>query len=193
MRVRMEVADKLGFPYAALPNFKVYVDAGHGQNDTGNGAYASGAVSGSYVEAKLTKELADMVGNILKNDYGVDVFINDDGGAYKLRHAEAIAKGCDAIVSIHFNSAGGTGSESLIHNYNASYLSAGWQSKIHPYLIKGVGLTDRGKKTQEVAILGGYLPATLLEICFIDNANDMKQYESRKVEIAHKIAEGIVS
>ena len=193
MQVRMEVAKQLGFPYAALPGFKVYVDAGHGQNDTGNGAYASGAVSGGYVEAQLTKELAGMVSSILKSDYGVDVFLNDDGGPYKLRHAEAIAQGCDAIASIHFNAGGGTGSESLIHNYNAARLSSNWQKQLHPYLIKGVGLADRGMKTQEVAILGGTLPATLLEVCFIDNSNDMNQYQARKVEIAHKIAEGIVS
>lgn len=191
--VRMFVADVFNFPAAALPNFKVYVDAGHGQNDTGNGAYASGAVNGSYVEAKLTAELARMVGNVLKNEYGVSVFVNDDGGQYKYRHAEAKALGCDAIVSLHFNAGGGTGTESLIHNYNASFMSSPWQSQLHPYLIKGVGLTDRGKKTQEVAILGGALPSTLLEVCFIDNDNDMKQYESRKVEIAHKIAEGIVA
>ena len=191
--VRMRVADAFDVPAAALPSFKVYVDAGHGKNDTGNGAYASGAVSGGYVEAELTAELADMVGNILKNDYGVSVYVNDDGGPYKYRHAEAKALGCDAVVSIHFNAGGGTGTESLIHNYNASFMSSFWQSQIHPYLIKGVGLTDRGKKTQEVAILGGSLPATLLEVCFIDNASDMRQYQSRKVEIAYEIAEGIVS
>ena len=191
--VRMRVADAFDVPAAALPGFKVYVDAGHGKNDTGNGAYASGAVSGGYVEAELTAELADMVGNILKNDYGVGVYVNDDGGPYKYRHAEAKALGCDAVVSIHFNAGGGTGTESLIHNYNASFMSSFWQSQIHPYLIKGVGLADRGKKTQEVAILGGSLPATLLEVCFIDNASDMRQYQSRKVEIAYEIAEGIVS
>ena len=191
--VRMRVAEAFDVPAAALPGFKVYVDAGHGKNDTGTGAYASGAVSGGYVEAELTAELADMVGNILKNDYGVNVYVNDDGGPYKYRHAEAKALGCDAIVSIHFNAGGGTGTESLIHNYNASFMSSFWQSQIHPYLIKGVGLTDRGKKTQEVAILGGSLPATLLEVCFIDNASDMRKYQSRKVEIAYEIAEGIVS
>ena len=41
--------------------------------------------------------------------------------------------------------------------------------------------------------MGGTLPATLLEVCFIDNASDMRQYQSRKVEIAYEIAEGIVS
>lgn len=193
MRERMEIADKIGFPWAAIPDFKVYVDAGHGWNDTNNGAWASGAVGCGYYEADLTKELADKVASILQDDYGVDVFLNDDGGWYALRHAEAISQGCDALVSIHFNAGGGTGTESLIHEYNASWLSPSWQNSIHPSLIEGTGLYDRGKKSQEVAILGGYLPATLLEICFIDDEDDMNQYQSRKDFIAHKIAEGIVT
>lgn len=193
MRTRMGVADAMGFPYAAIPGFKVYVDAGHGWNDSNNGVYDPGASGNGCEEATLTRELAQMVGNILTNDYGVEVFVNDDGGWYKLRHAEAVAQGCDAIVSLHFNAGGGSGSESLIHNYNASFLSPAWQDQIHPYFVSGTGLTDRGKKQQEVAILGGYLPATLLEICFIDNDFDMGQYQSRKLEIAYKIAEGIVS
>ncbi|MEG1561077.1 MAG: cell wall-binding repeat-containing protein [Raoultibacter sp.] len=192
-RVRMGVADAFGFPYAALPGFKVYVDAGHGWNDNNAGSYDPGACGNGYEEAALNRELAGMVGNILRNTYGVETFVNDDGGWYKLRHAEAVAQGCDALVSIHFNSGGGSGTESLIHDYNASFLSPPWQGQIHPRLIEGIGLRDRGQKAQEVAILGGYLPATLLEICFIDSGYDMDTYASRKVEIAYKIAEGIVA
>ncbi|MEG2533690.1 MAG: N-acetylmuramoyl-L-alanine amidase, partial [Gordonibacter sp.] len=189
--IRMEVAEALGIPFLSIPGIKVYVDAGHGWNDSNNGAYDPGASSGGFQEAALTKELAGMVSQILKNSYGIDVFLNDDGGWYKLRHAEAIAQGCDAIVSLHFNAGGGTGTESLIHNYNAAPFSSNWQRRIHPYLCNTVGLVDRGMKTQEVAILGGRLPSTLLEICFIDNGSDMSQYQRNKVQIAQGIAEGI--
>ena len=138
------------------------------------------------------ENLPNLVGSELRNTYGVNVYVNDNGGPYKYRHAEAVELGCDAIVSIHFNAGGGTGSESLRHSYNAAEYSQIWQFQIHPYLINGVGLTDRGKKTQEVAILGGQLPATLLEVCFIDNWSDMNQYQARKGEIARQIAAGIV-
>ena len=196
MRSRMTIADDMGFPWAAIPDYKVYVDAGHGWNDSNNGVWDSGATGCGYNEADLTKELADRVNDILKYDYGISTFLNDDGGWYKLRHQEAIDQGCDSLVSIHFNATGtgtATGTESLIHNYNASYLSWSWQNSIHPKLIEGTSLRDRGMKTQEVAILGGYLPATLLEICFIDNASDMQVYQNRKEEIAQKIAQGIVA
>ena len=189
---RMRVADVLNVPYAALPGFKVYVDAGHGWNDGNNGAYDPGACANGYQEAVLTAELANMVGDVLRDEYGVNVFINDDGGPYKYRHAEAVQLNCDAIVSLHFNAAGGSGSMSLRHEYNAAEYSYALQSQVHPYLISGTTLNDLGMRTQEVAILGGDLPATLLEVCFIDNSYDMSVYQSRKVDIAHKIAEGII-
>lgn len=62
-----------------------------------------------------------------------------------------------------------------------------------PNLVKGTGLADLGKRKQEVAILSGYLPSTLLEVCFINNSYEMNQYQNRKDFIAKQIAFGIVS
>lgn len=75
----------------------------------------------------------------------------------------------------------------------ASWLSRSWQNSIHSNLVKGTGLADLGKRKQEVAILSGYLPSTLLEVCFINNSYDMNQYQNRKDFIAKQIAFGIVS
>ena len=191
--VRMYVADVLGAPYTEIDGLKIYVDAGHGWNDSNNGAYDPGAMGSGYEEATLTKELAGLVGAELRNRYGVDVYVNDDGGYYKYRHAEARSLGCDMIVSIHFNAGGGSGTESLIHSYNAAWRSSALQAAIHPSLVKATTLADRGKKTQQVAILGGPLPATLLEIGFIDNAFDMAVYQANKAAIARAIASSALS
>ncbi|MGI6218238.1 MAG: cell wall-binding repeat-containing protein [Coriobacteriales bacterium] len=187
---RNDIAYTLGFKLTTIQGFKVYVDAGHGQNNTGNGVWDSGAVGSGYYEANLTKELADKVAAYLRSD-GISVFLNDDGGPYYYRHAEAVAQDCNVIVSIHFNAGGGTGSMSLIHSYNADTWSSKVQDIIHPYLIKGTGLKDRGQDEDEIAILGGELPATLLEVCFIDNSSDMSTYVSRKSTVARQIAYGI--
>lgn len=189
--VRMDVADIFGVPYNQIPGFKVYIDAGHGFNDSNNGVFDPGAIGSGYREADLTVELARKVSNILRDKYGIQTFVNDDGGWYKLRHAEAQELGCDFIVSIHFNSFRGTGTETLIHSQNAQARSWSLQDTIHPKLIEGTNLKDRGQKTQQVAILGGPLPATLLEVAFIDNPSDMRVYQSRKDMVAEKIAEGI--
>lgn len=190
---RIALADKFGFPYAALPNFRLYLDAGHGWNDMNNNVFAGGAESGDFVEYELTKDLAGRVANILRSEYGVDLFLNDDGGPYRYRHAEAVAEMCDMIVSIHFNAGGGSGSLVLVHSYNNAEMSWPLANKLHPYLLAGMGLYDYGIRGQEVAILGGQLPATLLEICFIDSGYDMTVYTANKDRVARKLAEGIVS
>lgn len=190
MDVRMDVADVFGIPYYEIPELKIYVDAGHGYNDSNNGAFDPGAIGCGYREADLTKELAGKVNSILRNEYGVDTYLNDDGGWYKLRAAEAIAQGCDYIVSIHFNAAGGSGTMSLIHEYNEEPFSWTLQDMVHPRLVEGTNLSDLGQRRQEVAILGGGIPAVLCEVAFIDNSYDMSVYQSRKDTVAHKIAEG---
>lgn len=191
---RIGIADKFGIPYASIPNFKLYLDAGHGYNDMGNGYYSGGATGNGYVENELTVELAHMVQAILANEYGVDMFVNDDGGPYRYRHAEAVAQGCDMIVSIHFNATpGGSGSLTLVHSYNDAEMSWPLAEQVHPYLVSSMGLHDYGIWPQEVAILGGQLPAILLEICFIDNYYDMQIYQANKSTVARNIAKGIVA
>ncbi len=187
---RNGIAKKLGYGLTQIEGFKVYVDAGHGYNNTGTGAWDSGACGCGYQEANLTAELAQKVASRLRAD-GVDVFLNDDGGPYKYRHGEAVANDCNVIVSIHFNAGGGSGSMSLVHEYNACEYSWSVAQTLHPYLVAGTGLHDYGIRGQEVAILGGQLPAVLLEVAFIDNSSDMNAYQSRKDTVAEKIATGI--
>lgn len=193
MTIRMDVADIFGIPYYEIPGLKVYVDAGHGWNDSNNGAYDPGAIGSGYREADLTKDLANRVASILESQYGVETFVNDDGGWYKLRHAEAKANGCDLIVSIHFNAGGGSGTETYIHSVRAAARSGSLQDAIHPRLVAGTALTDRGQHEGMLAILSGDLPAVLCEIAFIDNANDMRTYLARRDIIAAEIAEGAVN
>lgn len=193
MTIRMDVADIFGIPYYEIPGLKVYVDAGHGMNDSNTGVYDPGACANGYREAELNAELANMVSDVLRTKYGVDTYVNDDGGWYKLRHAEAQALGCDLIVSIHFNANAGSGTMTLIHSERAAARSWNLQDAIHPRLVAGTTLPDLGQRQQMVAILSGELPATLCEVACIDNARDMQVYQSRKSVIAEKIAEGVVT
>ena len=189
---RNEIAMTLGYKLTQIEGFKIYVDAGHGQNNTGNGAYDSGATGNGYKEAVLTAELAGLVADALVDD-GYEVFLNDDGGPYKYRHAEAVAQGCNVIISIHFNAAGGSGSMTLIHNSNACEYSEYVADIMQDYLVAGMGLADLGVREQAVSILSGQLPAALLEVCFIDRYSDISKYVKRKSTVAAKIVEGIES
>ena len=119
-RHRMSIMHALGHKYSDLAGYRVYIDAGHGQNDSNNGLSDPGAIGNGWREADLTADLARRVGNILTNKYGIACYVNDKGGYYKLRQADAEARDCTSLVSIHFNSGGGTGSESLRHSYHAA-------------------------------------------------------------------------
>lgn len=190
--IRMEIADNVsGMTYADIPGLKVYIDAGHGWNSSNNGVMDYGANGNGLTEWSLNEDLAKRVGAKLENDYGMDVYVNTTGGWYKLRQTDAYNRGCDLFISIHFNAAGGSGTESYIHTYNANWKSADLQAKVHPALVKAMGLKDRGKMRAEFAVCGGKLPAVLLEVCFIDNAGDIGKYQGRKDAVASGIAAGI--
>ena len=191
MTVRMDIADKFGFSYSDIVGLKVYIDAGHGPNSSNDGALDTGATGSGTTEWALTKELSQKVGAELRGK-GIDVYVNDKGGWYKLRQAEAKALGCDLVVSIHFNAGGGSGTESYIHTYNASWMSASLQSKVHKPLVSAMGLADRGQKKMELAVCSG-MPAVLLEICFIDKQSDVNTYKNRIDQVAKGIADGIAS
>ena len=173
-----------GYKLTDIEGFRVYVDAGHGGWDPG----ASGS---GYRECDLTADLAKRVSNYLQGDYGIASYTNLSGNDYKLRHPEAKTKNCSVLVSIHFNASGGSGTESYIHSKNSAAGSGDLQSSIHSCLVSALGLTDRGKKREQFAVVSGPLPSVLLEICFIDRSSDMSTYQSRKDGVAKAIAKGI--
>ena len=173
-----------GYAVTDVEGLRVYVDAGHG-------GYDPGAGGNGYQEYKLTAELAQKVGGYLGSSYGLPSYVNTKGNDYKLRHPEAKAMDCGLFVSIHFNSGGGAGTESYIHSANSAAGSKKLQHSIHPKLVSAVGRGDRGERDEWFAVVNGALPSVLLEICFIDNAADMRQYVGRKDAVARAIAQGI--
>lgn len=183
------VEQKFSFNHTAA--FKVYLDAGHGANGTGTGAFDPGALGCGLREVDLTVDLVNRIASRLEAK-GVEVYVNNYGGDYKGRHQEAINMGCSTFVSIHFNAVGGTlgGSESYIH-VNAGSGAKALQDIMHPNLVVGTGLYDRGKRTNTFAVTSGRLPSTLLEVAFIDNWNDMGSYATRKDIVADRLAAGI--
>lgn len=176
---------------------KIYLDAGHGVGSSAKDVYDSGACGNGYEEAKLTSELVTLTAKYARELYGLDVYSNVDSNIeYWNRQADAKEHGCTSLVSIHFNAsdAGGTGTESYIHSRNAAAKADELQSIMHKSLVKGTGLRDRGMKSAGLAVCSGAgtgLPGVLLEICFIDNSYDMKQYQAKKDGVARELAAGL--
>jgi N-acetylmuramoyl-L-alanine amidase len=187
---KARVALSVGYDLADVEGLLVYVDAGHGRMNSG--VYDPGASGNGYWEHDLTADLADRVAGQLRGR-GVQAYVNDNNGEYRLHNAEAYNMGAGVLVSLHFNAAGGTGTETYRHSTNAAYGSNIVQSSIHGQLVSALGLRDRGQGTAQWAVCGGRVPASLLEICFIDNRGDLNQYLSRRDQVASAIAEGIVN
>ena len=169
---------------------RVYIDAGHGGGD-------SGAIGSGYREFDLTSELSNLVGDALSTYYpSVNYYVNTSGINYTLRADDAVSKGCDSFVSIHFNSASSstaTGTESYVYATSSKRHanSIQLQNVVHNRLVSATGLTDRGKKQADFTVCRAPMPSTLLEIAFISNANDMRLYQLYKQNIAYAIAQGI--
>lgn len=173
-----------------IEGFIVYLDAGHGFDGMGNGILDPGAGGCGYWESDLTTELASKVASVLRNEYGMAVYVNNDG-YYKYRQAEAANLNCGAFVSMHFNAGGGSGTESYIHTYRAASGSDVLQRRVHWGLVSSLRLYDRGMLQEQFAVCGGNVPAVLLEVAYIDNWSDMNTYRSRIDSVAHGIAASI--
>lgn len=175
-------SDAQKFVMERTSSFKVYLDAGHGENSNGWGAgFDPGAVGSGYREADLTAEFTELLAEELRRR-GIEVVSSPErtGIPYWERHESAVELGCSTFVSIHFNAGGGTGVESYVHSYNAASGSYALQDLLHPALAAGMGLADRGEKSAALAVCGGRLPSVLLEMAFIDDFDDMAAYQQRK-------------
>ena len=103
---------------------------------------------------------------------------------------KANARKVDCDVSIHFNSSNGqgNGTEVLYKTSNGSK----WATKVQKSIVKECGFKDRGiKKRDNLYYLNNTKNvAILIEVCFVDNKNDVNKYNSKKV--AKAIVDGLV-
>ncbi|WP_052427418.1 N-acetylmuramoyl-L-alanine amidase [Neobacillus niacini] len=203
-----------GAPVSASAAFKkpvtVFLDPGHGGKDPG-------AVSGIYHEADLNLAVAKKVESLLSNR-GYQVYMSRTNDTYlglidRPQMANNLA--ADILVSIHTNSTGAgtttaTGIESYFYEYDPLYpskineemhnnperilKSVTLTSFIQENMISYTGAYDRGTHGETLAVLReAAMPATLLEMGFINNASDRQKLftDSYQNQLAKAIADGI--
>ncbi|RCX20863.1 N-acetylmuramoyl-L-alanine amidase [Anaerobacterium chartisolvens] len=148
----------------------IMIDAGHGGSDPG----AVGPTS--LKEKDITLKLANKAGALLKQQ-GIsiahtrttDVFVGLSDRAVIANSAAA-----KYFLSIHINSSGssastGTETYALAAGGEGEKLAKAMQQS----LVKSIGLTDRGVKFANFAVLRETkMPAALVEVCFINNPNE---------------------
>lgn len=181
---------------------KILLIAGHGAGDSGAVATIDGA---KYQEANLTREVVANLKPMLEK-YGATV------GVYPTSHnaytdynngklvSTANFKGYDYVLEIHFNAGRndlkGDGKAAGDECYWPSRgIATGLENPITSRLFTGVA--QRQSKSGQFAVINtanGYgVKANLLEVCFIDDADDMRLYIKNKNAVAQGIADGIAA
>lgn len=172
----------------------IFPSAGHHDSDPG-------AIANGYQENKLTKEMREL---ILQHLEGEKVIIDQDHET-NWQYQNRIKPGSGSVIlDIHFNSGpeSATGTECFVNNsdfQNPDSLSFKMATEITEKTADTLCIPYRGVKSEKdtqhprIGILNlGAGCAVLWEICFITNAEDMKQYQKYKKELAKEIAEILI-
>lgn len=151
---------------------KLFLDAGHGGND-------SGAVGHGIKEKDIVLKIAKKMQTLLKNYENIDVIMSRDDDTFlslDARTNKANKAKADVYLSLHCNSAEkntARGFESYRYAKTGSSTIA-FQNVIHAEIMKEIsGINDRGKKQANFHVLReSNMNAVLTENLFINNAAD---------------------
>lgn len=166
---------------------KIYIDPGHGGND-------SGAIGPTGLEEKgVNLKIAVNVRQILQG-YGIDAILTrQNDSRVELADRVKIAndnKG-DYFVSIHINSASSptaTGTETFA--FPNSDLGTKLANAIQGALVNEINLANRGVKYRDFFVLKNTkMPAVLVEIAFINNPREEELLKDQN--FLYKAAAGI--
>jgi N-acetylmuramoyl-L-alanine amidase len=164
----------------------IVLDPGHGGND-------SGALNGSRYEKNDNLRMAKAVKALLqKQGHTVLMTREDDSNpSYEARIGTAIKAKADLFLSIHRNSFTNTTAKGIeIYARYSPHLAA--MATILEELAKEPNQANRGAKLGAYKVLyGATMPAGLIEIGFISNAEDNRLYDLHFDKYAEAIARGI--
>ena len=175
---------------------KILLIAGHGEGDPG-------ACALGYKEADITREIASKLKSALSNYATVDVFDTSKNMYKYLKSGKTFDfKKYDYVLELHLNACVNdtkgngktTGAEILVHSLEKGISVE--ESILNN--IEKIGFRNRGvkrktnllnmntcKKKQGVSY-------ALIEVCFIDDLDDMTLYQAKKDEVVNAIAQGII-
>lgn len=176
---------------------KILLIAGHGEGDPG-------ACGCGYKEADLTREVAAALLPKLSQYAEVDLFdTNKNMYTYLKNGGKCDFSKYNYVFEIHFNAAAAdttgngitTGTEILIHPTESG-------ATVEEAIVKNIaslGFKNRGVKTRSNLQNMNICKKTygvsyaLLEVCFIDDRDDVNLYQNKKAEVIKAIADGIAS
>lgn len=158
---------------------KVYINPGHSDVDPGAVGYET--------ERKLNVKTAEYMNEYLLANYDCQTKVTG-GSINSVRQVATDANnwGADLLVSIHNNAGGGDGYEALVYSEARKPMG-----RIFEKYVKAAGQNSRGVKLRpDLGVLRlSNMPAILNEGAFVDNWNDIKDWnedhELKKLGIAY--------
>lgn len=166
---------------------KILLISGHGAGD--NGACANG-----YREAELTREVVNILKEKLKKYADIDVY-NQTRDAFKdvnNGNIQVNFANYDYVLEIHFNIFNGSVKGTEIYTTrieNAKTVEEKIMNKLSKFF------TVRGVKEKNFNVIYSAkkkgVSSALLEVCFIDNAEDIQIYQNNKDSICQAICDGV--
>lgn len=181
-----------------MTNQKVFIGVGHGGNDPG-------AVANGLRESDITLNVSLEFGSILAN-HGVEVQLSrykdeNDDIAEEIRECNAFNP--TLAIDVHVNAGGGDGFE-IFHSIDQAY-TKGLDKTLALNMeaeVKAIGQNSRGLKTKinsEGRDYFGFIrsvncPSVIAEMAFIDNINDIKDFDElwEQKRYALALAKGVL-
>jgi N-acetylmuramoyl-L-alanine amidase len=154
---------------------KIFLDAGHGGNDTG-------AIGNGLYEKNIVLDLAKRINEKLQAYKNVEVRqsrVSDIFLPLTQRTDTANSWGANCFLSLHLNSAtdkSARGFESFIYSGTTNKSTIAFQNVVHEEIFKKIGKMisfDRGKKRANFHVLReSNMQACLTESLFVSNSAD---------------------
>lgn len=175
---------------------KILLIAGHGAGD-------SGAVNGAYKEADETRNVVGLLRPILEQrGISVGVYPASRNAYTDYKNGTFLNTGnpqaYDYVLEIHFNACSpdkGDGKTKGVECYVTTAENGTGVETAICNALHGLGLTNRGVKRYNWAVINSCKRAgtssALLEVCFIDDSDDIKIYTRSRERVAEAIANGI--
>ena len=162
---------------------KIYINPGHSEKDPGAVSYETERALNVKVSAYMSEYLVEHY------DCEVRVYSNDSLNAVC---NDANKWGADLFVSNHFNAGGGDGFEALVYNENRVELGKTFAKHVEAVgqNLRLYGAAPGVKLKPNLYVLKHtHMPAVLNEGAFVDNKNDIEdwneEHELEKLGIAY--------
>lgn len=168
---------------------KIFLDAGHGGKDPGAIGSKSKEKDNALNVIKKLGSYLKKLGHTVKYSRTTDKYLT-------LTERTNLANnwGADIFISAHNNAAASsaTGFETFIYNGSVSANTKKLQNSIHSVIAKDIGISDRGKKRANFAVVRQTkMPAILIEYAFITNKKDESILINQVDKLARLTANGV--